>query len=194
MTIKQKNEFGFSIIECLIVIIVISSVSIISFTSFKKVCEKANKATQLDDITKITYYYNYEISRITKAVYVWTDTNFYILVYPFIAMNPSKSNEMQKDDTDYEIICKYFLDNIFNKVEGFDGGTYEYEPVTFTMGGEKMKNVITYRCKKGVIELKAIVYNGNTLSRDELTFYEFVYTDNNGKSTTVKVYKYDYNK
>lgn len=185
MTLKRK-ETGFSIIECLVVLLIVSSISIVSLSSFKALSNKTKEASKQDDATKLLYSYCDKITQMQDIYAFFDNGKFYALSYPLLSSRPSVGNS-DDDDTDYDIICRYVLKVIFDRVKGFENGTFEYQPVYFknAMGSED--NDITYRCQKGTIITHCTIKNALTGSRDTLSFNGFTYIDNNGVSVTVKL-------
>ena len=91
------------------------------------------------------------------------------------------------DDINYDIVCNHFLAGIFNKVSGFQNGTFDYKPAEFTTSGEKAKNDITYKSSKGVVTIHCEIKNAFAGSYDKLWIKGFTYTSNDGTICNVKL-------
>ena len=185
MSIKQ-NKKGFSMIECLVVIVIISSISIVSISSFKSLSAKTRQASKIDDVTKLQYSFCEGINSITNLTIVSKNGKIYILSYHILAFTPSSVSD-DADDINYDIVCNYFLAGIFNKVSGFENGTFDYKPAEFTTSGEKAKNDITYKSSKGVVTIHCEIKNAFAGSYDKLWIKGFTYTSNDGTICNVKL-------
>lgn len=185
MSIKQ-NKKGFSMIECLVVIVIISSISIVSISSFKSLSAKTRQASKIDDVTKLQYSFCEGINSITNLTIVSKNGKIYILSYPILAFTPSSVSD-DADDINYDIVCNHFLAGIFNKVSGFENGTFDYKPAEFTTSSEKAKNDITYKSSKGVVTIHCEIKNAFAGSYDKLWIKGFTYTSNDGTICNVKL-------
>lgn len=178
----MHSNYGFSVIEVVIVIGIVGAILAFSVPNMKKIIDKNNyrqfekEAAEINAsfITAFDPYYS--LAKTFKY-----NGHSYRNYFPFMVLPYAGQIKQTKiDDIDYEPLCYVMFLPVFQSIKGFENGTFTYERAVFeTSYGN---GSITYTVpNKGKVVFETIVRDKTT--GDELIINTLTYiSKNNSKS------------
>lgn len=174
-----RNNFGFTIVEVLLVIGLIGTVLAFSAPSVKKLINSQQKNIFNCDAAQLR---NAFINKQDEMFYlnetVIHDEIKYTKYFPFYQITNNSNKVSKNDDINYTVLCELVIGDILKTVPGFENRTYKYERATDFENKGRGNGKITYFIEnKGTIDFYTIVidrYDGDRLMIDY-----FVYTSKN---------------
>ena len=182
----RKHEYGFTLIELIVILGLLSTILGLSFGGYKTISTKSQKKKS-EELAHKVYYSLIELITNARNVIIEQENGKYIYVtYPYYAQISSKSGEYI-DDLEYDIFCKYFLNKVFSKYENLMGGTYEYQPVSYSSSRKNVENDIIYHINNGKFIFKLLMTNNLQSGYDGLNIISVTYIDEVGNDITLNV-------
>lgn len=178
----MHNNYGFSVIEVVIVVGIVGAILAFSVPNMKKIIDKNNYRQFEREDAEINASFISAFDPYNSIAKVFKYNNHsYRNYFPFKVLPYSgQVNVSGVDDIDYDPLCNVMLLPVFQSIKGFENGSFTYEKAVF----EKSygKGTITYNVPdKGNVVFNTIVRDKTT--GDELIIDTVTYiSKNNSKS------------